>query len=335
MKAVILVAGVARRLAPISDTTHKALLEVGGRSLLDRMLDALAACAASASGQPSTNQLARYRARPFTQTTDVRFVDTGNFAAKSDDIFGLEFGGIFKSLHVAAEGQYLRLECLRSWRHARHVERIQSNLFPGEPSTALVPDGDPSFWGGYFEAGYFLTGETRGYKNGTWDRTKVLKPFSKGGWGAVQLNGRVDYLDLDDERSDGSLQQQLPDRYVRGASNNYTRGGKQLGLLASVVWIPEDWMRFYFQYSHAFVTGGPFADEVSGLSSSNPDAADVTIMASTSSAPVRRSTSSSLSAPLPGKEGRPPRPDVRRGGFLFPRPGRPAADGARRRARRR
>ena len=44
MKAVILVAGVARRLAPISDTTHKALLEVGGRSLLDRMLDALAAC---------------------------------------------------------------------------------------------------------------------------------------------------------------------------------------------------------------------------------------------------------------------------------------------------
>ena len=23
-------------------------------------------------------------------------------------------------------------------------------------------------------------------------------------------------------------------------------------------------MRFYFQYSHAFVTGGPFADEVSG-----------------------------------------------------------------------
>ena len=42
-----------------------------------------------------------------------------------------------------------------------------------------------------------LTGETRGYKNGTWDRTKVLKPFSKGGWGAFQVNGRVDYLDLD------------------------------------------------------------------------------------------------------------------------------------------
>ncbi len=44
MKAVILVAGVARRLAPLTDSTHKALLPVGGRSLLDRMLEGLAAC---------------------------------------------------------------------------------------------------------------------------------------------------------------------------------------------------------------------------------------------------------------------------------------------------
>lgn len=44
MKAIILVAGVARRLAPLTDHTQKALLPVGGRSLLDRMLDALAAC---------------------------------------------------------------------------------------------------------------------------------------------------------------------------------------------------------------------------------------------------------------------------------------------------
>ncbi len=44
MKAIILAAGVARRLAPLTDHTHKCLLPVGGRSLLDRMLDALAAC---------------------------------------------------------------------------------------------------------------------------------------------------------------------------------------------------------------------------------------------------------------------------------------------------
>lgn len=44
MKAIILVAGVARRLAPLTDHTQKALLPVGGRGLLDRMLDGLAAC---------------------------------------------------------------------------------------------------------------------------------------------------------------------------------------------------------------------------------------------------------------------------------------------------
>jgi choline kinase len=41
MKAVILAAGVARRLAPLTDRTHKCLLPVGERSLLERMLDAL------------------------------------------------------------------------------------------------------------------------------------------------------------------------------------------------------------------------------------------------------------------------------------------------------
>src|SRR5439155_274813 len=40
--AIILVAGVARRLAPLTDATHKALLPVGGRPILARMLDALA-----------------------------------------------------------------------------------------------------------------------------------------------------------------------------------------------------------------------------------------------------------------------------------------------------
>ena len=90
---------------------------------------------------------------------------------------------------------------------------------------AFVPDGNPSFWGGYIEAGYFLTGETRGYKNGTWDRTKVLKPFSKGGWGAFQVNGRVDYLDLDIEQAEEWLHQQLRHRrlHLRASTGSRAR----------------------------------------------------------------------------------------------------------------
>src|SRR5262249_5416806 len=39
--AVILAAGVARRLAPLTDYTQKSLLPVGGRPILARMLEAL------------------------------------------------------------------------------------------------------------------------------------------------------------------------------------------------------------------------------------------------------------------------------------------------------
>jgi len=42
MKAIILAAGVARRLAPLTDRTHKCLFPVGDRPLLTRMLGALA-----------------------------------------------------------------------------------------------------------------------------------------------------------------------------------------------------------------------------------------------------------------------------------------------------
>lgn len=229
---------------------------------------------ASAAGQPSVNQTARYRARPFTQLTDLRFVDTTAYAAKSDDIIGLEAAGIFKSLHIAAEGQYLKSNAYDAGDTLSNMTGGNTiNLFPGNATTVLVPDGNPSFWGGYIEAGYFLTGETRGYKNGTWDRTKVLKPFSKGGIGAFQINGRVDYLDLDS----GKLHEGCNNNFVTGVcanSFNYSRGGKQLGLQAGLTWIPEDYVRVLLNYSHAFVTGGPFADEVSGLATSNPDTAD-------------------------------------------------------------
>ena len=221
---------------------------------------------ASSVGSPSTNQLARYRARPFTQLTDQRFVDTGNFAAKSDDIIGLEAAGIFKSFHVAAEGQYTKTNAYDAG------DTVTFNAATDDPVEALdlfsspqfVPNGNPSFWGGYIEAGYFLTGETRGYKNGLWDRTKVLNPLSKGGSGAFQVIGRVDYLDL------------ASNKLKTGCTNNFTtgvctapssatllgKGGTQLGFLAGITWIPEDYFRVLLNYSHASIEGGPLAATV-------------------------------------------------------------------------
>ena len=44
MKCVILAAGMATRLRPLTENTPKCLLEVGGRSLLERSMDALVGC---------------------------------------------------------------------------------------------------------------------------------------------------------------------------------------------------------------------------------------------------------------------------------------------------
>jgi choline kinase len=41
MKAIILAAGVGRRLSPVTDTTPKCLIRVGGKTILERMLDSL------------------------------------------------------------------------------------------------------------------------------------------------------------------------------------------------------------------------------------------------------------------------------------------------------
>lgn len=218
---------------------------------------------AQAGGEPSANQRVRYRARPFTQLTDQRFVNTDFFAAKSDNIFGLEFAGVAKSLHFAAEGQYT---VANAYGRGDTIVGGADPLDLFSSASVFVPNGNPSFWGGYAELGYYFTGETRGYKNGLWDRTKVLKPFSKGGWGALQLNGRVDYLDLDSKRLKNGCTNNFATGVCTGAPV-LSKGGTQLGALASMVWIPEDYLRFYLQYSHAEITGGPFAATVKPTSS--------------------------------------------------------------------
>ncbi len=137
----------------------------------------------------------------------------------------------------------------------------------------MTPTGDPSFFSGFFEAGYFLTGETRGYKNGTWDRTKVLNPVNKGGSGAFQLIGRVDYLDLDTAK----LKNGLTNNFATGATSlaalntRLGRGGTQTGYLFGLTWIPIDYVRFLFNYIHTEVEGGPLAATVKPLSTAPVD----------------------------------------------------------------
>ena len=145
----------------------------------------------------------RYRQRPLVHFTSERFVDTRSFGATSELGYGVEAAAISGPFHAAGEGY---------WQRANR---------PGALAEA-------TFFGGYAEAGMFLTrGDTRGYKGGKFDRIKPKNPVGDGGFGAVQVNLRYDYLDLNDA---GIV------------------GGIQNGYQASLIWTPTAYTRFLVNY---------------------------------------------------------------------------------------
>ncbi len=212
------------------------------------------------TGSPSQNQLARYRARPLSQLTDVRFVDTGSFAAKSDQIIGAEFAGVFKSIYFASEVQWLRAQGYAAGDIASGLD-----VFAGTGGNiGVVPTGNPDLFGGYAELGYFITGETRAYSKSIWGRTKVLNPINKGGSGAFQVAARLDYLDLDD----AELKNGLTNNFTTGTSSlaavndRLGRGGRQVAYQLGLNWYPIDYIRFMLNYSHLDIEGGPLSVKV-------------------------------------------------------------------------
>jgi len=198
----------------------------------------------------------QYRSRPMTQLTDQRFIDTGNLASKGDDKIGIEAAAIFKQFHVAAEAQKV---WVRDALNQGEINAINADLDSNVTPSGAGLLGNPTFWGGYAEVGFYLTGETRAYKGGTFGRVKVLKPFDKGGWGAIQINGRVDYLDLSDKVSSTAPNNGNPFANTSGGLTNlvYVNGGKQTAYQLSLIWNPTDYVRFMAQYSHLNVEGGP------------------------------------------------------------------------------
>lgn len=155
----------------------------------------------------------QYRQRPLVHTTDTRFIDTGSLSgATSETGYGLEAAIISGRFHAAAETY---------WQKVRR--------------TGLA---NPGFFGGSFEAGVFLTDDTRVYKDGIFKSIKVKKPVGKGGFGALQFNVRYDRLDL----NDGTV-----------------IGGIQNGYMASLIWTPIEYVRFMVNYAKLDYTGARIA----------------------------------------------------------------------------
>lgn len=208
-KALLLQGGVfGDNAADLTDSNHS--LSVDGRVVFMPKLGNAQLHLAASGHYRDPNDLAatnRYRARPFIHTTDVRLVDTGLIDISSERGLGLEGAVIAGPFHAAGEAYW------------QTVKR----------STAA----DPTFFGGYAEVGMVLTGgDVRGYKDGTFDRLKPSKPINAGGIGAIEVNARYDYLDLNDA---GIV------------------GGQQKTALIGLVWVPIDYVRIIANYGKVWL----------------------------------------------------------------------------------
>lgn len=145
----------------------------------------------------------RYRQRPYLHGPNTRLISTPNLRVDRELSYGVEAAAIRGPWHAVVEGH---------WLEARR---------PDAP--------DARFWGGYAEVGYFLTkGDSRSYRDGIFGRTAPVRPLGDGAIGALQLNLRYDYLDL----NDGAI-----------------RGGRQNGVMAALVWTPINYMRLNANYA--------------------------------------------------------------------------------------
>lgn len=150
-----------------------------------------------------TAQTVKYRQRPHSHI-QTRYVNTGTLAADEDLFFGVEGAVVLGPFSSQAE-----------W---------------GWQSAKAIGGSDPDFNAGYVDISYFITGETRSYKKGFFQRPKVKKPLGQGGYGAWQVAFRTDFVDLRDSA---------------------VQGGEQVTYIVGVNWYLNRWSRIMFNYAHS------------------------------------------------------------------------------------
>jgi phosphate-selective porin OprO and OprP len=154
----------------------------------------------------------RYRLRPQLRITDTRYIGTPGLVISKEQRYGLEAAAVLGRFHSVAEFHWL--------------------------NASRTSFDNPTFFGGYAEAGFFLTNDSRPLKGGAFGGIKPKKPLASGGIGALQINVRYDYLDL---------------------NSKGVTGGKQNGYMASLIWTPAENFRLMGQYSKLKYTDAAIA----------------------------------------------------------------------------
>ena len=161
--------------------------------------------------QPPRNLLANTQTltlsdRPELRIDPTTLISTGAIANVSGaQVYGVEAAATYGPLCV--QGEYYWFNVDRS------------------ANTGLAPIGTSSlkFQGGYAQAAYVLTGESRKYNpsNAAYGGVKPNNPFSinGGGWGAWEIAGRYSTIDLNDQLGDRR-------RHRRRAANRLHAGAQ-------------------------------------------------------------------------------------------------------------
>ncbi len=161
--------------------------------------------------------------RPEAHTAAVKLVDTGSFDAESLLRVGTELSWVHGPFNL--QGEYMGMVVQRKTTGRK----------------------DPWFQGWYLQGSWFLTGESRHYRGGSFKAIRPRAALGQGGWGAWELALRYSSLDLSDEDIDG---------------------GQEQNLTVGLNWYPVPNLRFMADYVHVLdVEGGTHpGDEPSVLS---------------------------------------------------------------------
>ena len=131
MRALVLAAGMGKRLAPLTEERPKGLLELGGRSLLARLLDGLQAAGVTETAIVVGYRQAQIRAHlgDSHRGMPVRYLE--NAAYTKGPLLSLWTGraGFEQDDVVLADGDVLFAPALL----ARVVQAPEPNVFLGEP----------------------------------------------------------------------------------------------------------------------------------------------------------------------------------------------------------
>jgi len=234
-----------QQLGGVARATYQALQ--GGNYSLHLGVDGEFVFVPRANGSSATS-IARTMTlsdRPVLRIDPTLFLDTGPIPAKNAGAYGVEAAGGYGSFY--AQGEYYRYFV------------NQTGLAADAPTPQL------NFDGGYVEASYTVTGESRKYipTTGAYSAIVPDRPvsFVAGGWGALELAARYSYINLNDHATPGVLP----------TTTGGVFGGRQTIYTFGVNWYPITNIRFMLNYIYASVNKIPTTTAVGG--STQPGAA--------------------------------------------------------------